>query len=89
MLRFLIHHPVDNWQQYALCKGTEPDLWFSRGGAIEQAKEICTQCPVRLSCGAEAVQQEIGEPWVFGVRGGIGPEQRRKLSMKLRKVSQP
>jgi len=49
------------------CWSQDPELFFADSPAdIEQAKEICLTCPVRLQCLAGAVQRR--EPW--GVWGG-------------------
>ncbi|BBU23838.1 WhiB family transcriptional regulator [Mycobacterium xenopi] len=45
----------------------DPDLWFADSPAdLERAKALCTQCPIRRQCLAEALER--GEPW--GVWGG-------------------
>jgi WhiB family redox-sensing transcriptional regulator len=44
-----------------------PDLWFAEApGDLEQAKQLCGNCPVRAECLAGAVARH--EPW--GVWGG-------------------
>jgi WhiB family redox-sensing transcriptional regulator len=45
----------------------DPDLWFADNPAdLERAKALCTRCPIRSQCLAEALDR--GEPW--GVWGG-------------------
>lgn len=71
----------DEWRERALCRDTEPDLFFpvgSTGTALEQidaAKAVCTGCDVRTLCleFALATNQESG------VWGGTSEEERRKL----------
>ncbi|SFD02573.1 WhiB family transcriptional regulator, redox-sensing transcriptional regulator [Nocardioides terrae] len=49
------------------CAGAEGDLWFaSNPTAIERAKSLCRECPLRDSCLANAIDRQ--EPW--GVWGG-------------------
>jgi WhiB family redox-sensing transcriptional regulator len=49
------------------CAGAEGDLWFaSHPSAIELAKSLCRECPLRASCLTEARERQ--EPW--GVWGG-------------------
>lgn len=40
-----------SWQDYALCQGVDPDLFFpERGASARQAKEVCRGCVVRDQC---------------------------------------
>jgi WhiB family transcriptional regulator, redox-sensing transcriptional regulator len=49
------------------CRVNDPDLWFAESPAeLEQAKELCTGCPVRAECLTGALTRR--EPW--GVWGG-------------------
>ncbi len=49
------------------CRVEDPDLWFAENPAVlEQAKELCADCPVRNACLAGALDR--AEPW--GVWGG-------------------
>jgi WhiB family redox-sensing transcriptional regulator len=59
----------------ALCRDSDPDLWFASGHALAVAKRICRACPERAPCLAFAV--EHGER--FGVWGGldVSPPGRR------------
>ncbi|WP_106400037.1 WhiB family transcriptional regulator [Actinocorallia populi] len=46
---------------------TDPELFFAESPAdVEHAKALCTDCPVRKSCLAGALERQ--EPW--GVWGG-------------------
>jgi WhiB family transcriptional regulator, redox-sensing transcriptional regulator len=45
----------------------DPELWFAESPAdLEQAKQLCAQCPVRATCLSTALAHR--EPW--GVWGG-------------------
>jgi WhiB family redox-sensing transcriptional regulator len=59
---------VSDQQQPELpCHVSDPDLWFADSPSdLERAKELCTDCPIRRACLAEALNR--AEPW--GVWGG-------------------
>jgi hypothetical protein len=65
----------------ALCRQTDPDLFFpvGIGGAVaaqnEQAKQVCRQCPVRVACLNFAL--DTGQ--TSGVWGGLSEAERREL----------
>jgi WhiB family redox-sensing transcriptional regulator len=69
------------WVHRALCKDEDPELFFPVGNTgpaasqIEAAKDVCTRCPVRLSCLEWAVQTAQDS----GVWGGLTEEERRAL----------
>jgi len=49
------------------CHLVDPDLFFAESPVdVERAKALCTDCPLRVSCLAEALERR--EPW--GVWGG-------------------
>ena len=49
------------------CHVNDPDLWFAENPMeLERAKVLCTDCPIRRQCLAEALERL--EPW--GVWGG-------------------
>ncbi|BBY28725.1 WhiB family transcriptional regulator [Mycolicibacterium sediminis] len=49
------------------CHDGEPDLWFAENPSeLEQAKALCTDCPIRRECLSSALERQ--EPW--GVWGG-------------------
>lgn len=60
----------------ALCRQTDPDLFFPdshRTAQIKQAKIICRACEHELPCAAFALRNRIED----GIWGGITPEDRR------------
>ena len=69
------------WRSQALCRDTDPELFFPIGttGAallqIEQARAVCRQCPVQADCldFALATNQDSG------IWGGTSEEERRVL----------
>ncbi|MGH3786936.1 MAG: WhiB family transcriptional regulator [Pseudonocardiaceae bacterium] len=49
------------------CRSHDPDLWFAESPAeLEQAKQLCTDCPIKAACLDSALFRQ--EPW--GVWGG-------------------
>jgi WhiB family redox-sensing transcriptional regulator len=49
------------------CRSHNPDLWFAESPAeLEQAKQLCTGCPIKAACLDSALTRQ--EPW--GVWGG-------------------
>ncbi|MGH3874673.1 MAG: WhiB family transcriptional regulator [Pseudonocardiaceae bacterium] len=66
---------VDDWRYRGLCGRHDPDRLFVAGAAQRQAKVVCTPCPVRVRCLAEALDRRIE----FGVWGGMTERERRAL----------
>ena len=72
---------IEQWRDRALCRNTDPDLFFPVGTTgpaldqIEAAKAVCRQCDALPQCleFALATNQESG------VWGGTSEEERRKL----------
>jgi WhiB family redox-sensing transcriptional regulator len=49
------------------CRVEDPELWFADSpAALERAKSLCGECPIRITCLAGALDR--AEPW--GVWGG-------------------
>ena len=71
----------EGWRDRAVCRDTDPDLFFPVGTTgsavteIEAAKALCRTCPVREQCLEFALRanQEAG------VWGGASEEERRKM----------
>jgi WhiB family transcriptional regulator, redox-sensing transcriptional regulator len=58
---------VEPDRQVLPCHLVDPDLFFAESPAdVERAKALCVDCPLRLTCLAEALDRR--EPW--GVWGG-------------------
>jgi WhiB family redox-sensing transcriptional regulator len=70
-----------SWRSHALCRDTDPDLFFPVGttGAalvqIEQARAVCRECPVQSDCldFALATNQDSG------IWGGTSEDERRMI----------
>lgn len=67
-----------DWRQRGLCNDFDPDLWYPEGKskrfrrAINEAKWICADCPVRPTC----ARAGAGEKW--GIWGGIDEWERQE-----------
>lgn len=62
------------YTEHSICVDHDPELFFSDGDhrKIQQAKRVCSLCPVRIECLNEAIS--MGDNW--GVRGGLTPSER-------------
>ncbi len=65
----------EDWTASALCRAVSPDALFVRGAEQNRAKQLCSGCPVRTECLAEALDNEIE----WGVWGGMTERERRAL----------
>ncbi|MBA3288119.1 MAG: WhiB family transcriptional regulator [Acidimicrobiia bacterium] len=69
------------WRHHALCRDTDPELFFPIGTTgtaltqIEQARDVCRECTVRGECldFALATNQDSG------IWGGLSEEERRVI----------
>lgn len=69
--------PDASWMRDAVCASIDGDAFFPGvGESTAKAKAVCRRCPVREECLAAALA-EPGDEW--GVRGGLGPRERRAL----------
>ncbi len=66
---------VADWSAQAACRTTDPDELFVQGAAQNRAKAVCTGCPVRTECLADALDNRVE----FGVWGGMTERERRAL----------
>ena len=66
---------IEDWTPIAACRVAEPDALFVRGAEQNKAKQLCTGCPVRTECLAEALDNQIE----WGVWGGMTERERRAL----------
>ena len=74
-------HAQYAWRKQALCRDTDPDLFFPVGTTgqalvqIDRAKQVCNQCPVKADCLEFALETNQDS----GIWGGTSEEERRKL----------
>lgn len=70
-----------SWRRDAICRDTDPDLFFPVGTTgnalvqIDRAKEVCDQCPVKVDCLDYALETNQDS----GIWGGTSEEERRVL----------
>lgn len=67
-------HEVDDWTLLARCRGME-DALFPDSRDQKRIRDICHDCPVRVDCLAEALDNRIE----WGVWGGLTERERRAL----------
>lgn len=73
---------TNDWRHYAACREEDPELFFppSTEGAstlaVEQAKAVCTRCPVVDSCLRFALDENIPA----GIFGGLTADERRSIN---------
>jgi WhiB family redox-sensing transcriptional regulator len=64
------------WQDFANCRGEDPDLFFpERGASTRVAKQICRECTVRDEC----LEFAIVSSEKFGIWGAMSERERRKI----------
>lgn len=69
------------WRDDALCRDTDPELFFPVGATgmalvqIDKAKEVCTECLVRAECLDFALDTNQDS----GIWGGLSEEERRVI----------
>jgi len=72
---------ITEWRDVALCRDTDPDLFFpvgTTGLALDQiaaAKGVCLQCAARPDCLEFALDSNQDS----GVWGGLSEEERRQI----------
>lgn len=72
------------WWHFAACRGRPTQWWYPSQGDIVQglvAKAVCSRCSVRVACLEAALAEErlVGHPYLFGIRGGLYAEERRRV----------
>lgn len=77
-----------DWQRNAACRGMDVTAFFHPSGERgapaqqreEQAKQVCSRCPVRVECLDYSLA--IEEP--YGTWGGVGERERREIVSRHR-----
>ena len=73
------------WRRDAICRDTDPDLFFPVGTTgqalvqIDLAKEVCDQCTVKVDCLEFALETNQDS----GIWGGTSEEERRHIRRRL------
>lgn len=74
-----------DWRRDAICRDTDPDLFFPVGTTgnalvqIERAKQVCDECAVRVECLEFALETNQDA----GIWGGTSEEERRAIRRRL------
>jgi WhiB family redox-sensing transcriptional regulator len=69
------------WRDQALCRDTDPELFFPVGTTgtaltqIQRAKQVCGECTVRVDC----LEFALSTNQDSGVWGGLSEEERRAI----------
>jgi WhiB family redox-sensing transcriptional regulator len=69
------------WRKAAICRDTDPDLFFPVGTTgyalvqIDRAKQVCGECPVHPDC----LQYALDTNQDSGIWGGTSEEERRSI----------
>jgi len=66
---------VNDWSTRAACRTSDPEELFVHGAAQNRAKAVCSGCPVRTECLADALDNRVE----FGIWGGMSEFERRAL----------
>jgi len=75
---------ADTWRDHALCRDTDPDLFFPVGTtgqalvSIDHAKNVCGECAVTQDCLDFALETNQDS----GIWGGLSEEERRSIRRK-------
>lgn len=72
-----------DWRTIAMCRDTDPDLFFPIGSGdggltleqTQEAKAVCRRCPVRQRCLEWALDTDLVE----GIWGGTTEQERRAM----------
>lgn len=73
------------WRNNALCRDTDPELFFPIGTTgqallqISRAKEVCCECPVKVDCLDFAMDTNQDT----GIWGGTSEEERRQMRREI------
>lgn len=63
------------WFEAALCRETDPEIFFPDGDSARAAKATCMRCEVRTECLNWALDRHER----FGIWGGLTEHERRRL----------
>ena len=78
------------WMKEAICPNIDSDVFFPvhKGNQYNEARTICSECPVREECLEYAMRTEGNEAGLssrIGMYGGMSPAERVKLGKQRRK----
>jgi WhiB family redox-sensing transcriptional regulator len=73
------------WRKGAICRDTDPDLFFPVGTTgyalvqIDKAKQVCSECPACEDC----LQYALDTNQDSGIWGGTSEEERRQMRRQI------
>jgi WhiB family redox-sensing transcriptional regulator len=73
------------WRDEAICRETDPDLFFPIGTTgqallqIDRAKQVCNECTVQVSCLEFALETNQDS----GIWGGTSEDERRNIRRQM------
>lgn len=70
------------WELQANCFGMDTDIFYPEINTkekIEQAKQICEDCPVRAMC----LQVALDKNEKYGIWGGLTAKERKAKALQL------
>ncbi|MCZ7526462.1 MAG: WhiB family transcriptional regulator [Acidimicrobiia bacterium] len=71
-----------SWRQLARCRGSDAELFYpAEDDDADEAKEICTLCPVRQAC----LEHALVAREKIGVWGGLTERERRRILRRRRR----
>lgn len=74
-----------SWRDEAVCRETDPDLFFPVGTTgqallqIDRAKQVCNECTVQVSCLEFALETNQDS----GIWGGTSEGERRDIRRRI------
>jgi WhiB family redox-sensing transcriptional regulator len=74
-----------SWRVDAVCKDTDPELFFPVGTTgqallqIDRAKQVCCECPVKIECLDFAIETNQDS----GIWGGTSEDERRDIRRRI------
>lgn len=75
---------MSRWWEAAVCRSVDPELFYPPPGSDgRRAKDLCGRCPVSRECLRDGARTE-GRQWLFGIRAGLNPDQRRTAYRMMR-----
>lgn len=75
-------HSEMSWRQHGACNGLDPSIFFPDSEeSSDEAKSICAECMVRLSCLEHALTLREKD----GVWGGTTEKERRRIIRQRRR----
>jgi WhiB family redox-sensing transcriptional regulator len=63
------------WMSEARCRGARPDIFYPLEPNFAEARAVCRSCVVKVECLSYAIEK----PELFGVWGGMSPQERDDL----------